>query len=446
MLGRYTLLPHRNVSRLRPAISHRLYSELKSQHNQAIVDMLLKHKQEEEDKASCNSFKVHAFSKAIFAVLQYKQPIRSGNDILQSIQLRGIGRGITARINEYLLMDETIAEKDANLYEEIRKSQIVTALNNIPGIGPTTAKKLVEAGCLSIEDLKSGRFSSMLSVKQLAKIKYADHLDHLVRGQEAGAVLAFCRESLDSQYEVTLVGEYRRGIPSFSEIRIMISHPDFVHVPLPTEQYPDTISLQKDVAKKRPRGRRKNEEKTNLLQTDIIPLLQQRGLIAETLSSSNFKSWDGIIRLPGQQEEWGARTERISAIDNTEGHFRKMTIHFVPQKSRGSSLICLTGDGDFEKDIVYRARQRGMLFNEYGIWKWTTHPPTGPEPNEPQAETPNVVADNAEAGFWSLVKSATEEDIFKELGMDFIDPTRRNFSYVSGKARKGKKRTARVEH
>lgn len=109
---------------------------------------------------------------------------------------------------------------------------------------------------------------------------------------------------------------------------------------------------------------------------------------------------------------------------------------FIPQKSRGSSLICLTGDKDFEKNICYRARERGLLFNEYGLWKWVESPPeTWPSkdstPNDLEASSP---------GYWSLMNCPKEEDIFKLLGMENIDPTRRNFSFVSSKTKTRKKR------
>ena len=52
-----------------------------------------------------------------------------------------------------------------------------------------TAKKLVEAGCYTLNDLKSGKFSSFLSVRQIAKIKYADHLECPAQRREAEEVL-----------------------------------------------------------------------------------------------------------------------------------------------------------------------------------------------------------------------------------------------------------------
>jgi len=87
-----------------------------------------------------------------------------------------------------------------------------------------------------------------------------------------------------------------------------------------------------------------------------------------------------------------------------------------------------------------------MLFNEYGLWKWNLSDPPTPvsstsEPTETSLEKGEDAStlDHLNKGYWSLVKSATEEDIFEELGMDYVDPTKRNFSFVSGKSRTRRK-------
>jgi DNA polymerase beta len=70
-----------------------------------------------------------------------------------------------------------------------------------------------------------------------------------------------------------------------------------------------------------------------------------------------------------------------------------------------------------------------MLLNQYGLWKWNhTSPSREADGDDEPPET--------ERGYWSLVKSATEEDIFEELGIDFIEPSRRNFSFISARSRK----------
>ena len=82
----------------------------------------------------------------------------------------------------------------------------------------------------------------------------------------------------------------RRGAVSFPDIRLMISHPDYVDIPLPTELPGETMSKK--------RGR---PSAFNLLHDDVIPLLQKNGLIAETVSV-NATSWQGMVRLPTMLE------------------------------------------------------------------------------------------------------------------------------------------------
>uniref|UniRef100_A0A8H7XP79 DNA-directed DNA polymerase n=1 Tax=Psilocybe cubensis TaxID=181762 RepID=A0A8H7XP79_PSICU len=438
MLARHSFFTRYNASLLgNQAFTRKSSTLLKSSVNQPIIDLLNKHREVEQNKPASNIFRIQAYDNAILAISQLQIPIRSANDVLK---VQGIGPGIAARINEHFLKDQTLSEIDPPLYQEMLKARAMKEISALPGIGSATAKKLVEAGCMYPEDLKLPQFSSMLSSKQLAKIKYSDSSTPIQR-QDAQDVLNFCRDSLDSQYEFTLVGDYRRGIMTFPEIQIMVTHPHFVHVPLPTTPPPDSNASPT----KRPRSKTKKvDENPNPLHTSIIPALQQRGLIAETFTSTT-KSWEGIIRLPGPQSNWGSIADRIAAINNTQGSFKKMKIHIVSQKSRAASLICLTGDGDFEKDICYRARHRNMLFNEYGLWKWTLSPleatPTlMPASTSAPTSTDSNSTTNDTHSFWSLVNCSTEEDIFKQLGMESIDPTRRNFSFINSKPRK--KRTS----
>jgi len=107
----------------------------------------------------------------------------------------------------------------------------------------------------------------------------------------------------------------------------MITHPEFVYFPLPSD--PPPLSTTPQLPKSRSRRRKTAEEKqTTLLQSFILPLLQQRGLIAETLTSTQ-KAWQGIIRMPEGPAVWGDRADRVAAIENLEGRFRRMSIKWV---------------------------------------------------------------------------------------------------------------------
>lgn len=95
----------------------------------------------------------------------------------------------------------------------------------------------------------------------------------------------------------------------------------------------------------------------------------------------------------------------------------------MPWSARGASLLALTGDVEFNRDTRIKASDMGMHLNELGLWRWSN----GPN---------GIEGPTAEKGFWELVKAETEEEILSELGMEFVEPTKRNFGFVVGKKTK----------
>jgi DNA polymerase beta len=63
-----------------------------------------------------------------------------------------------------------------------------------------------------------------------------------------------------------------------------------------------------------------------------------------------------------------------------------------------------------------RALNLGLHLNEFGLWRWQENE-ANPDKN----------------GYWELVKAETEEDVLEELGIEWIAPERRNFSFIVGK-------------
>jgi DNA polymerase beta len=71
-------------------------------------------------------------------------------------------------------------------------------------LSPTTAKKLITAGCHSVEELRLPHFLSILSEKQQAKVRYMGHLEQPVEGEDAEDALVsyayLCEFSSDSSF------------------------------------------------------------------------------------------------------------------------------------------------------------------------------------------------------------------------------------------------------
>jgi DNA polymerase beta len=101
-------------------------------------------------------------------------------------------------------------------------------------------------------------------------------------------------------------------------------------------------------------------------------------------------------------------------------------------KSRGAALLALTGDTEFNRDIRTRAINLGLHLNEFGLWRWQ------PDENGRNEE-------GEEKGYWELVKAETEEEILKEVGMEWVEPEKRNFAFVVGKTSgRGKGRPKKI--
>jgi len=98
---------------------------------------------------------------------------------------------------------------------------------------------------------------------------------------------------------------------------------------------------------------------------------------------------------------------------------------FAPIGSKGGALLLLTGDDEFVSDIQSRASKLGLNLNEYGLWK---------------LDSANDSSDSENK--WTLVEGHDEEAILKEIGMEYVDPEKRNFAFVvdSRKSGYGKKK------
>jgi DNA polymerase beta len=74
------------------------------------------------------------------------------------------------------------------------------------------------------------------------------------------------------------------------------------------------------------------------------------------------------------------------------------------------------------------AKQLNLHLDNHGLWSWHSD-------DSDSLEDAWKGSGSSSSGHWQLVKSATESDIFEELGMDFIEPEKRNFLFMSGKRR-----------
>lgn len=72
----------------------------------------------------------------------------------------------------------------------------------------------------------------------------------------------------------------------------------------------------------------------------------------------------------------------------------------------------------------------GLLLNEYGLWRFCRRTPLSYDD-----ESSNTTTDAD--GRWELVASTTEQEVLDELGVEYVQPERRNFAFVMSKSKQG---------
>lgn len=300
--------------------------------------------------------------------------------------------------------------------EEQRRKMMARSLMSVSGLGPVTAKVLVDAGCTSIGDLKKPKFFDMLSPLQQRGARYHEHLERPVERSQAELLVEFISENISCKFDVELVGSYRRGAQSFLGVDVMLTHPSHVHVPTPPSKN-GSVTQGINKAPFRMSYSKIRETQDSPLLHDVVFPLESRGLIAETLSSGS-KKWQGIIRLPGRTADgtWEDRSQRIERIREQQGLYTRLDLNLAPMKSKGAALLALTGDKEFNIDIRSKAARLGLFLNEFGLWRWTSDP--------------SLPADTEE-GYWTFVEGESEDAVLRELGMNYVEPIKRNFTYLT---------------
>jgi len=106
----------------------------------------------------------------------------------------------------------------------------------------------------------------------------------------------------------------------------------------------------------------------------------------------------------------------------------------LPPPSKDVALLANTGDSDFHSFVRTTASHTGMhlQLNELSLWRWKEVPRV-------TGDAEDVIPTEVKApasGYWELLASRSEEDVLEELGLDYVEPEKRNFSFVVGRSRR----------
>ncbi|KAJ8380324.1 hypothetical protein SKAU_G00011020 [Synaphobranchus kaupii] len=266
--------------------------------------------------------KYNAYRKAASVIAKYPEKIKNGTE---AKKLDGVGAKIAEKIDEFLTTGKL------RKIEKIRNDDTSSSINfltRVTGIGPAAARKFVEDGVKTLEDLK--KIEHKLNHHQQIGLKYFEDFEKRIPRAEMekmeSLILAEL-ETLGPEYIGTICGSYRRGAGSSGDIDILLTHPNF------TSQ---------------------SEKQPKLLHA-VVEHLESVGFITDTLSKGDTK-FMGVCQLAQDEEE-----------EEEEQCHRRIDIRLIPKDQYYCGVLYFTGSDIFNKNMRTHALEKGFTLNEYTI-------------------------------------------------------------------------------
>lgn len=262
-----------------------------------------------------NTFKANAYQKAITTITSLKNPIKSTANVKQ---LPGIGKSFIEKIDEILKTDRL---KQLNSIKDDPKVAAMSELTSVLGIGPITAKNLINKHKIySVKMLKNAP-KKLLTEKQQIGLKYYTHLQKMIPRSEITLFIKKVKitlQSLSSSYILEPAGSYRQGAKTSGDIDLIIS----------SKRYKTRESV----------------EKFNPL-SKIITELYNHNFILETINQGYFKFM-------------GITTNK-----------RHIDIRFAPHDSLITTIVYFSRGEEESRRLRRVAKQLGYKLNEWGLYK-----------------------------------------------------------------------------
>ncbi|XP_075771841.1 DNA polymerase beta isoform X3 [Pelodiscus sinensis] len=205
-------------------------------------------------------------------------------------------------------------------------SSSINFLTRVSGIGPSAARKLVDEGIKTLEDLRKNEHK--LNHHQRIGLKYFDDFEKRIPREEMLQMQEIALEEvkkLDSEYIATVCGSFRRGAESSGDMDILLTHPSFT-----------------SESTKQPK-----------LLHQVVEQLEKIHFVTDTLSKGDTK-FMGVCQLPNKE-------------DGTNYPYRRIDIRLIPKDQYYCGVLYFTGSDLFNKNMRTHALEMGFTINEYTI-------------------------------------------------------------------------------
>jgi DNA polymerase beta len=313
-----------------------------------------------------DQFRIAQFKKAISSIQSYKGDILSGE---HAKTLKGIGKGIATRIDEIIKTGtlEELSKEPSKEHETSidAKTKSIKELLTVTGIGESHAKKYVDQGVASVEDLKNKIKTSEIKVTHHISVGLDYYYDIQMKIPyeeivELTTILKTCVNLKFPKLVIQVCGSHRRKRPLSGDMDVLITHPEI-------KSDEDLISHDTDYLK------------------EIVSILHNEKFLLADLTLYGSTKYMGICTHPKY---------KIG---------RRIDIRFVSYDSYYPALLYFTGSMMVNKLMRTIALQKGYKLNEYGLFNMTC----GSDDN------------------FAKIVTNSEQEIFSILGIKYLLPEER---------------------
>ena len=321
---------------------------------------------EKSDKVKYQ-FKLKHFKNALSIIRQFPEKITKGEDLKD---ISGIGKGTMERIDEFLTT-KNISEIDKVKIKQITKdANILSELSKVINIGPKIAKQLIDKyNIKTVEELKSRIKKGEIEVN-----------DKIMMGLKYYGVIKenIPRKEIDS-YDKIFQEEVSK-LDGFESLGLILTIAGSYRRQKETSNDIDILISAKNIDTK------KNYQKMNRnILTEFLTRLKKRKILVDNLTDfENNTKYMGFSKMPRKP-------------------VRRIDVRFVPFESYYYALLYFTGSYELNREMRILAKQKGYKLNEYGLFK--------------------ILEDGKISR--ARIKVNSEEDIFKKLNMDYLEPNQR---------------------
>ena len=263
---------------------------------------------EKHYKANHDTFRLKTYLQVNKALRNLKTDEDLDPVNLKSV--KGIGKGTVDRIKEIIdtgKLDE---------YEKIKnKKSPIEEFLKIHGVGKQHAKKLLDAGFKSVEELKQCNVQDYLNDTQIKGLKWFDDIQERISYEEIQKHERYLKsvlKKIDKSSELTIAGSYRRKRPDSGDIDLLL----------------------------------KADKKTTY--NAFIDTLKKDDYLVEDLARGS-KKYMGMGK--------GIDTDSCRRID----------IMYTKPEEYPFAVLYFTGSGDFNVRMRDDALKMGYTMNEYSI-------------------------------------------------------------------------------